>query len=40
LKRENTRLQLQLKKAKALLELQKKASEILGMPDPDENGSD
>ena len=40
LKRENQRLQLKLKKAGALLDLQKKASEILGMPDPDENGSD
>jgi len=40
LKRENQRLQLKLKKAKALLDLQKKASEILGMSDPDENGSD
>ena len=40
LNRENRRLQLKLKKAEALLELQKKASEILGLSDPDENGSD
>jgi len=40
LNRENQRLQLKLKKAEALLELQKKASEILGLSDPDENGSD
>jgi len=40
LKRENQRLQLKLKKAQALLELQKKASEILSMPDLDEHGSD
>jgi len=40
LNRENRRLQLKLKKAEALLDLQKKASEILGLSDPDENGSD
>jgi transposase len=40
LKRENARLQLKLKKAEALLELQKKASEILGMTDLSESGSD
>ena len=40
LNRENRRLQLKLKKAEALLELQKKASEILGLSDADENGND
>jgi len=40
LNRENRRLQLKLKKAEALLELQKKASEILGLSGPDKNGSD
>ena len=40
LKRENQRLQLKLKKAKALLDLQKKASEILGLSESGENGSD
>ena len=40
LNRENRRLQLKLKKAEALLDLQKKASEILGLSDADENGSD
>ena len=40
LNRENRRLQLKLKKAEALLELQKKASEILRLSDADENGND
>lgn len=37
LKRENARLHLKLKKADALLDLQKKASEILRMADLDES---
>jgi transposase-like protein len=40
LKRLNRRLELKLKKAEALLELQKKASEILRMSDPEESESD
>lgn len=40
LQRMNRRLDLKLKRAEALLDLQKKASEILRMPDPDESGID
>jgi len=40
LKRENARLHLKLKKADALLDLQKKASEILRMADLDESEDD
>ncbi|MCF6349180.1 MAG: transposase [Flavobacteriaceae bacterium] len=40
LKRENARLHLKLKKADALLDLQKKASEILKMADLDESEND
>jgi transposase-like protein len=40
LKRENARLHLKLKKADALLNLQKKASEILQMADLDESEDD
>lgn len=40
LKRENARLHLKLKKADALLDLQKKASEILRMADVDESEDD
>ena len=40
LQRMNRRLELKLKRAEALLDLQKKASEILQMPDPDESEID
>jgi transposase-like protein len=40
LQRMNRRLDLKLKRAEALLDLQKKASEILRMPDPDESEID
>jgi transposase len=38
LERETSRLQLRLKRAEAILELQKKVAELLGMPLPDPNG--
>ena len=40
LQRMNRRLELKLKRAEALLDLQKKASEILRIPDPDESEID
>jgi len=39
LKRENQRLQLKLKKAETLLDLQKKVSEVLQLQESDSNGS-
>ena len=39
LNRENQRLQLKLKKAETLLDLQKKVSEVLQLQEPDSNGS-
>lgn len=39
LERETAQLQLRLKRAEAVLDLQKKVAELLGMPLPDPNGT-